>query len=87
MSAPELIGLPLYDAALAALDAAADEVEATLADADLSLETAAQIATGLDAAQRGLQTLRLRGEIRGGKLFRRMLREGATPDELARGRE
>jgi hypothetical protein len=69
---------PLYDAVLAALTAAADEAEATLADPDLSQETCVQIFRVFDVAERQLFQIRMRADCRGEKLFRKMVRDRAT---------
>jgi hypothetical protein len=73
-AATELTGLPLYDAALAAVDAALVQAQADLADEHLTLEQAVQIVKAFESAQRGFALLRMRAD----KLTRKMLREGAA---------
>jgi len=75
-AAYELTGLPLYDAAITAVITACDEAQATLAhldeieDKNVALALCAEISRAFADVERGLRTLRLRAETRGGKLFR-----------------
>jgi hypothetical protein len=75
----ESIGLPNYDAALAALDVTIIEAQAALASADLTLEECIAIVGTFQNAECGFAPIRRRADRRGSRLFRKLAREGRLP--------
>jgi uncharacterized membrane protein len=66
----ECLGLPLYDAAMAALDAAIAEAQSTLASEDVTLEQCVAIVRVFEDAGRSFASIRMRAEKHARKLLR-----------------